>query len=485
MKLLRSKTAYSADRPRHAATSKRGAALLLSFMVLIVVVTIVTQISIGTMTDARVARNDLTLARMDLAIESALMQARIQLREDAAADAEAEGGGGEEGGSAVPDVGDLGGEDGVGAEEVPADKKADFPPERTELNEISLRILIQDEDSKINLLNMLATDEERAEEAFQRVVRVLDLFREGTEFDVTLADAQEMAEVMRRHMLERDTQLLPRPELLSDSAEEDRRGLPLGMREFLIHEEIPDVLFTDFRDENDVIVHSVESFLTVWSSPRLYSGNDSATGAPASDAGAPGSDAPTTGGNSSSEQATGGYAVNVNTAPPVVLKSLFDDRVVNPAFWDEVIEYRNLEDEEAMQDEDGERREPIYDEFGDEELELQFFGSTDDLAEMRSWGDFDGELQARIKDMLTTKSSTFSIIITARRPTAANEDSTTGMDPREAARQEEDSPSLKRVIRSVVWRHQVEDEVVVTPIVPWEVLPSSPYEVLDYPEEDR
>ncbi|MCA8981924.1 MAG: hypothetical protein H6831_04675 [Planctomycetes bacterium] len=478
MKLLRSKSADPA---------KQGSVLLLSFMVLIVVVTIVTQISIGTMTDARVARNDLTLARMDLAIESAMMQARIQLRDDGAADAEADGGG-DSGAPAVPDIGDLGssGEEGD-SQEVPADKKADFPPERTELNQISLRILIQDEDSKINVLNMLAVDEERAEEAFQRVVRVLDLFREGTEFDVSLADAQEMAEVMRRHMLERDTQLLPRPHLLSDSSEDERRGFPLGMREFLSHEEIPEVLFMDFRDENDVIVHSIESFLTVWSSPRLYSGSGGSDGstAPTSDEGAPESDAPTTGGSSSSDETTGGYAVNVNTAPPVVLKSLFDDRVVNPAFWDEVIEHRNLEDEEAMKDEDGERREPIYDEFGEEELELQFFGTTEDLVEMRSWGDFDGELQARIKELLTTKSSTFSIIITARRPTSANEDAETGMDPRDAARQEEDSPALKRVVRSVVWRHQVEDEVVVTPIVPWEILPSSPYEVLDYPEEDR
>jgi hypothetical protein len=477
MKLLRSKAASEA---------KKGAALLLSFMVLIVVVTIVTQISLGTMTDARVARNDLALAHMDLAIESAMIQTRIQLRDDAAADSESEGGEGEDGGPAIPDVGDMGGDEEGGGEEAPADKKADFPTERTELNEISLRIQIQDEDGKINILNMLSADEERAEEAFQRVVRVLDLFREGTEFDVPLSEAIEIAEVMRRHMLERDTQLLPRPELLSDSAEEDRRGLPLGLREFLIHEELQDVLFMDFRDENDTIVHSIESFLTVWSSPRLYSSNPDAgsTRAPASDAGAPESDGPTTG-SGANDTDTGGYAVNVNTAPPVVLKALFDDRVVNPAFWDEVIEFRNLEDEEAMEDENGERREPIYDQFGEEELELQFFGTTEDLAEVRSWGDFDGDLQSQIKDILTTKSSTFSIVITARRSTSANEESTAGMDPREAARKEEESDALKKVVRAVVWRHQVEDEFVVTPIVPWEVLPSSPYDVLDYPEEDR
>lgn len=482
MKLLRFKTV---DR------TKQGAALLLSFMVLIVVVTIVTQISIGTMTDARVARNDLTLASMDLAIESAMLQARIQLRDDAAADAESEGG--EESGSdapAIPDVGDLGGGDEAGGDDqAAADKKADFRPERTELNEISLRIFLQDEDSKINLLNMLSADEERAEDAYQRVVRVLDLFREGTDYDLALSDAQEIASIMRRHMLERDTQLLPRPILLSDDEENENRGFPLSMREFLIHEEIPEVLFMDFRDRNDVIVHSLDSFLTVWSSPRLFSAGSGSSGssnnAPVSDSGAPTTNAPTTGGSSNSSTETGGYAVNVNTAPPVVLKSLFDDRVVNPAFWDEVIEYRNLEDEEAMKDEDGERREPIYDEFGEEELELQFFGSTDDLAEVRGWGDFDNEMQTKIKDLLTTKSSTFSIIITARRPTSANEVDTAGMDPRKAAREEEDSPALKRVIRSVVWRHQVDEEFVVTPIVPWESLPTSPFEVLDYPEGDR
>jgi len=477
MKLLRSTA---------AAEAKKGAALLLSFMVLIVVVTIVTQISIGTMTDARVARNDLTLAHMDLAIESAMIQSRIQLRDDAAADAESEGGDEEGGAPAVPDVGDMGGDEEGGGEDAPADKKADFPTERTELNEISLRIQIQDEDGKINILNMLSADEDRAEEGFLRVVRVLDLFREGTDFDVPLSEAQEIAEVMRRHMLERDTQLLPRPVLLSDSSEDDRRGLPLSLREFLIHEEVPDVLFMDFRDEDDTIVHSIESFLTVWSSPRLYSSNpDTGSGtAPASDDGAPESDGPTTA-SGADDTETGGYAVNVNTAPPVVLKSLFDDRVVNPSFWDEVIEYRNLEDEAAMEDEDGNRREPIYDEFGEEELELQFFGTTEDLSEMRSWGDFDGELQAQIKEMLTTQSATFSIVITARRSTSANEDSTTGMDPRKAAREEEKSAALKKVVRAVVWRHQVEDEFVVTPIVPWETLPSSPYDVLDYPDEDR
>ena len=369
------------------------------------------------------------------------------------------------------------------ARTAPADKKADFPVERTSFNDIDLRILVQDEDSKYNVLNMVLEDEERAEEGYQTVVRVLDLFREDTEFDLALPDAQEVAEAMRRHMLERDTQVLPKPNLLSDLADNERLGMPLGLREFLVHEEVPEILFRDFRDENDVIVHSIESFLTVHSSLKVYSGAPTdELGLPTDDEGAQGSDGPTSNGSSDSDGATGGFAVNINTAPPVVLKSLFDDREVNPAFWDEVIEFRNLEDEEAMQDEDGQRREPILDEYGDEVLELQYFGTLDDLDEIRGWGDFDGELQERIKERLTTKSASFSIIVTAMRKTAADLQDESALDPREAAKREETSPALRRVIRQIVFRHTVEEEVVVTPVVPWEALPTSPFEVVDYPD---
>jgi len=68
----------------HNQPSKRGAALLLSVLVLFVVITLSIQIGIGTMTDARVARNDLGLAAMDDAIESALLEVSVQLQDDAA-----------------------------------------------------------------------------------------------------------------------------------------------------------------------------------------------------------------------------------------------------------------------------------------------------------------------------------------------------------------------------------------------------------------
>src|SRR5690606_25100312 len=52
--------------------------------------------------------------------------------------------------------------------------------QRTTINEIELRVLVQDEDSKINVLTLLTEDEEQADLALERVARVLDLCREDS-----------------------------------------------------------------------------------------------------------------------------------------------------------------------------------------------------------------------------------------------------------------------------------------------------------------
>src|SRR5262245_19650009 len=72
--------------PRPVVTSRRGAALLLSLLILIVLVAIVAQIRLSVGTDERIARNDVGLATMDLAIESALLQVQDQLKTDAESD---------------------------------------------------------------------------------------------------------------------------------------------------------------------------------------------------------------------------------------------------------------------------------------------------------------------------------------------------------------------------------------------------------------
>ena len=128
---------------------------MLSVLVLFVVITLSIQIGIGTMTDARVARNDLGLAAMDDAIESALLEVSVQLQDDAA--------GGEEEAEPGMDMG-LGGDDptaaleaggGQGSEAVDSKEDEWARPQRTEINGMELRIFIQDEDSKYNVLKYI------------------------------------------------------------------------------------------------------------------------------------------------------------------------------------------------------------------------------------------------------------------------------------------------------------------------------------------
>ena len=69
----------------------QGAALLMAFLVLIVIIAIVYQINTVTLTDERITYNEITRAQMDLAIESVLLQTYEDLAEDARAAQASEG----------------------------------------------------------------------------------------------------------------------------------------------------------------------------------------------------------------------------------------------------------------------------------------------------------------------------------------------------------------------------------------------------------
>lgn len=508
---------------------RAGAALLLSVLVLIVVITIVIQISIGTITDARVSRNDVGLTSMELAIESAL----LQVYEDLAADGEAAAGAGAGAGAGLGGAGGLPGEGGAppeggapagGGDTSSSDSKMDdwARPSRHDVNEIQLRVLVQDEDSKYNILNLLNPDPELADKALRRVASIIDRFREGTREDVGASEAADMARAMAEYMRERSRSLaLPDPELLSDREDLEDQGLPLTLAEFASLEEIPERLFRDYRDEDGRIVHSLGSFLTVWSSLAPLSeagpggapggagaagagggagsaggdgggaaagsggaegqsggGEDSGAGGESADAGGSGAEGGSQGGGA------GGWGVNVNTAPPAVLKSLIDDRDVPLRFWDEVIEYRNLEEEKDPSARE-EESEPLLDEWGEEIIERRFFDTLDELSELDGWGELDAEQQNRIRELLTTRSAVFSIFVTARKPTGDQGDVQGPLIPEEQRGQEEQGAQLTRTIRSVVWRREGDEGWEVVPIVRWEVLDYVPYEVLDYPDEER
>ena len=562
MKLLRH--ARSAGGPR------RGAALILSLLLLFVLVAITLQIGVTTGTDARVARNDLTMTSMDLAIESAMLQVQETLKTDGEASSEgaqqqpdaAQGGQQQQ---QTPTGGGAGGGAAGGGDAGASDTRKDewATPQRTEINEISLRILVVDEDSKYNVLNLANPDERESEAAQGRIARILDLCREGTEADIDTAVAEQMARAMREFVVERDKTDLPRPALLADDPQREELALPRSMLDFAALDPFEPMHFRDFRDINGKPVHSIASFLTVWTS---VSTAGEALGVPAGGAAQPGSGqggggqagagqgqsgtGSTQGGQDSTGQGAsgqggsgqngsgqngsgqdgssqggsgqsgsgqesgsgqgasgqnsgqaggeatntngttnGGYGVNVNTAPPAVLKAIFDDRELDPRFLDEIIEYRNLEEEqeEPTSSSDEESEEAVrYDEWGNEVVDRRAFEELVELQQVPGYDRLDRAAQDALSRLLSVQSNVFSVYVIARRSTSVDGDLDAGLDPAESRRLEEQGgDSLVRVVRCVLWRRQADDGVRIVPLVRWEVLDYLPIEVLDYPDEDR
>ena len=218
-------------RPARVPAARRGSALLMAFLVLIVLAAILFQLYIGTTTDARVARNDVTLTTMDQAIESALLEVYDRLLTDAESGAAA-GAGGLAGAGAPGESPPEGGAPAApgGEESQPSDSREDAwgRVQRTTINELELRIQVQDEESKINVLALLTEDEEQADQALERVARLLDLCREDSTADIDRGEARRLAEAMREHFRARARSALPRTKALSDQEEEPDHGLPLS-----------------------------------------------------------------------------------------------------------------------------------------------------------------------------------------------------------------------------------------------------------------
>ena len=485
------------NRPNSSrAESRRGAALLLSLLILFVLVAIVFQISIGTTVDSRVTRNDISLTKMDYAIESAMHEVSQLLITDAEAAAGDEGGGdpgadpaaGAEDPNADPGEG-LGDEGGAGGEAVDSRRDEFMRPQRTEINGIQLRILVQDEDSKFNLLLLASEDEEEADFAKEQLIRLLDLFREDTEEDIDRSKAEEIAEDIRDHMLQRTGSVLANPELITSQEDNEERGYPLSVRELSVLDSLDLGMFRDFRDGDGNIAHSLSSYVTVWSSLATASDVIAEQAAASGEEDADPDAVPDEeGGGYSTAENGGGFAVNVNTAPVAVLKCLFEDRDVPQRFWDDVVEHRNLEEEDEEQDGE-EDDEPVLDEFGEEIIERKIFEDLGPLSEFDTWDQIEDENKPLVESRLRTTSDVFSIYITARVATAQEDEFAANSlgTPRERREQEiESGAALLRTVRAVVWRRSNDDEEIeIVPIVRWEVIDYVPFEILDYPEDER
>ncbi|MCA9001409.1 MAG: hypothetical protein KDB61_05770, partial [Planctomycetes bacterium] len=178
---------------------ERGAALLITFLVMIVVLMIVYQVNRITATEQIDADRTLTLTRMNLAIQSAQQQVEQDLLTDAQADAEEDTGAGAGDGEGGLPMGDPEGEAGGDESSAPVDSFNDdwATIQATVIGEQNLSVYVVDEDRKFNILGMLSEDEEEALEAEAIVTRILDRCREGTRVDIPSGLASDMARAMK------------------------------------------------------------------------------------------------------------------------------------------------------------------------------------------------------------------------------------------------------------------------------------------------
>ncbi len=473
----------------NARPARRGSALLMAFLMIILLYAIVFQLSYGTKADLRVAENDVTTTQMDMAIESALQEVYDMLKQDAAPAEEEAGAGAAPTGGMAP--GGTTGAGGAGQQqEKPADSRMDpwGRPQRSTIGDIELRILVQDEDGKINVLQLLFDDEEESEKALERLSRLIDYFRDGSTVDVDRSEAIRIAQTMREHLRNRLNSVLPRGKQMSDVEDNRERALPMTLKEFEVLERVEPSLFRDFRDERGDIVHSLGSYLTVWTSVQQGSSEDKGSeGSSGAGANQPSQQGQSGGANANGSDPNWGVCVNVNTAPVAVLKALVDDRTVSPRFWDSVVEYRNLEkqEEEGAESEEPDA-EPQLDEYGQEIVDREFFDNMDELEKVDGWERLDDGSRDTVRSLLCTSSHVFSIYVTARRKTGTQDDfgGTLGV-PRPGEREDERGKGLVRTVRSVIWRKADADKTTIVPLVRWEVLDYTPFEVLDFPVEGR
>ena len=159
---------------------------------------------------------------------------------------------------------------------------------RTFADDLDVTIRIVDEDSKINLLWLIAEDARLQDLWKDRVEHLLDLFREGTLHDLSLADAERLADGIEDYLRGRRGRGFPQPCLSTMTrqqkmavfgrerfAVDDPDGpvhFPLGLDELLAVPDLTPHLLDGFR-ERGRYVPGLRDVATVFTS-LLYDPDD-------------------------------------------------------------------------------------------------------------------------------------------------------------------------------------------------------------------
>ncbi len=509
---------------------------------------LVTQLTIRTSVAYQTANNSADRTRMEYAAVTAGEEILRILGDDMPAGEEGGDGAADSLGDALgdtpgadPGAGDPGAQEGEGEEEDDGSNSDSFEdewarPARYTLGDIEVHAFVQDENSKFNILTLFDPDEEAAEEARKRFVRILDYLREDMEGDLDQLESQMILDELvawvegdsrdmdfpppNRHSV---THAVTVP-VESMEATEDSTGatsqdteptteeevielyLPYSLEELMLLEHVDEELFYDQLRPNDEIAAGLESVLTLYTSLAL---DPPETESPIDESSLTGTD-PTSGTDPGAEQEPGlgedpeddesaqvdnfegglddmldagagiGLKVNINTAHPAVLHGMQPRSDMPEFIIDSILRYRNEVDEEAKAEQEGEDAD-----FDDVELERsiyrddepephRYFRNLEDLNSVEGWEDrLDPEQAELFQSMVGVQSDVFSIYLWCR------------IQPEgwEQEHHYEEPPGAILRMKAVVWRRQGEDGVKFLFIEPWHEVPFTRWRIPDFQED--
>lgn len=404
-----------------------GFALILVLLCVVLLYILVAETVMRSGYDRMTSANQAVDVQLRQTVRLALVEALQELVDDLADEADEEGAAGAAGGLGGLAGGAPGGA--AGGEEESSTPKGDHsrdtwfkPKSYFDDNNVSVYGWVVDENRKFNILTLLSKDEKFARASMERFVRVLDEMWENTDYDLSGADA----EAIGRGTLEMmkgfgRTDVRPRPPLKTDKDGQET-SIPLALDDLKLVPQFKAEWLDDRFVQGGIHLPGLRSVLTVYTALSQKGGAEGASGGESSgDAGAsggenppPGNEATESTGGSEGELLGPGVRMNINTIPPVLLRSLANRTDVPESVVDAILEYRNKVDEEAR-----DAAEQAATESGDAGLlasdgtqteMLQIFESLDDLDKVDEWdmlSNSDGkkDLQA----LLTTKSNVFTI----------------------------------------------------------------------------
>lgn len=406
------------------------------------------------------------------------------------------GGSGGGGGAAGADGGagaEGGGEESDPAADCDSSRDAWFQATGHADNDLTTYVMVEDENRKFNILSLWSPDEKFAEFSRDRLVRLIDVLREDSEFDVSTGDAERIVQDLKDWVGRPGTDAIPRPRLKSDDEKHRDVTAIMHLDELMMLPSVSEDLFFD-KVLDGHYYPGLESVLTIWTSLRKdpgdpqkvarqraraqingqsgsqtgggNSGGDNSgggnsgggkSGGGASSGGDPaGSGAP--GGDDAPIQPDGiGIRININTAPRAVLRALFPADKIPDRVIDAIIKYRNEVDEEAMKADEADTGESVtQSDFGDLRLgadtKRKFFATAADLDNVEEWKELqDDEIKSAFQNAITTKSEVFTINLATL-----------------YKRNEETRLYLLRRARSIVLRVDDGADGQIVPLVPFE-----------------